>query len=130
RARLPAGHINTAAALSGLGALLTDAGRPAEAEPLLREALVIQINKHGATDQRAAETQRVLGTCLAALGHYDEAEQLLLTSERSLHDANPASFRYVATLRSLVRFYTARRRPADATRFRRLIPVPRASASK
>ena len=53
---------------------------------------------------------------------YDQAEQLLLASEWSLRDANPASFRYVETLRRLVRFYVARHRPIDAARFRRLLP--------
>jgi serine/threonine protein kinase len=124
RARLPPGHINTAATLSGLGALLTDAGRPAEAEPLLREALAIQIDKHGATDQRTAESQRRLGICLGAVGRYGEAEQLFLASEQSLRAANPASFRYPETLRSLVLFYEARHRPADAARFRRLLTPP------
>jgi serine/threonine-protein kinase len=121
RARLPQGHGNTATVLTSLGALLTDVGRAAEAEPMLREALTIRVDKHGAADQRTAETQRELGTCLAALGRYAEAEQLLVASEQSLREANPASFRYIETLRRLVRFYEGRHRPADAGRFRRLL---------
>jgi hypothetical protein len=88
---------------------------------MLREALTIRVDKHGAADQRTAETQRELGTCLAALGRYAEAEQLLVASEQSLREANPASFRYIETLRRLVRFYEGRHRPADAGRFRRLL---------
>lgn len=66
RRQLPAGHPYRAAAATGLGAVLLDAGRPGEAEPYLREGLA-QWEAHGPPDPaRIAETRALLQRALAA----------------------------------------------------------------
>ena len=87
RVALPRDHIYISGSLLALGAIRIDQGRPAEAEPLLRQALARRVEKLGLADRRTARAQRALGLCLAALGHRVEAEGLLLESYRTLSTA-------------------------------------------
>jgi serine/threonine-protein kinase len=82
----PAQPPQLAAALLGLGGLLVDTGRPAEAEPLLREALRLAIAEGGRPGAAAlrGEAQALLGAALVALGRADEGGRLLREGHRGL----------------------------------------------
>jgi len=58
--------------------------RPAEAEPLAREAFDARRSRLPAGDSRVALAESVLGGSLAALRRYPEAEPLLIESHRDL----------------------------------------------
>ena len=62
---VPAGDDRIAPPLRQLGAVLTARGRAAEAEPLLREALSVQLAKPGPDETSVTITERMLGVCLA-----------------------------------------------------------------
>ena len=74
-------------ALHHLGKLLALAGRAAEAEPLLREALAGWQTRYGSDYRRAKNTALALGQCLIALGQTAEARPLLAQGQagRPLH---------------------------------------------
>jgi serine/threonine-protein kinase len=57
-----------------LGELLVERGHPAEAEPLLREALAIRREVFGVEDRRTAEAAAILHRALLALGRRAGAE--------------------------------------------------------
>jgi serine/threonine protein kinase/Tfp pilus assembly protein PilF len=78
--RLAADHANVATALTGLGWVLLDEGRAAEAEALLREAMEIRKKTLPGGHPETAGTESVLGQSLGAQGRYAEAEPLLLGS--------------------------------------------------
>ena len=88
RAVLPDSHPRTAEALTALGAVLTDRGRAAEADSMLREALAIRQGAFPATDLRIAETRQGLGLVLAAEGRPAEAESTLAAGCRAF-DQSP-----------------------------------------
>jgi tetratricopeptide (TPR) repeat protein/predicted Ser/Thr protein kinase len=67
-------------AMLHLGRALVRAGRPGEAEPLLREALLYRMGQFDAGHLQVAEVRQALGLCLAAQQQYPEAERLLLAS--------------------------------------------------
>jgi serine/threonine protein kinase/Tfp pilus assembly protein PilF len=67
RKALPADHPWLADGLVGLGHLLTQAHRAAEAEPLLLEATAILEKRFGAQDWRAVEGREELNACRSAL---------------------------------------------------------------
>ncbi len=66
-----------AAPLLGLGNVLLRRRAPAEAEPLLREALAIRRKKRPAGHWSVVEVENSLAECLAQLGHRDESRALL-----------------------------------------------------
>jgi hypothetical protein len=107
--------------LTDLAVVLVDRKRPAEAEPLLREALSIAAQKFKPSDLRLADTRRVLGVTLASLGENVEAERLLKESYDAIKVHPYGTQRRQASLRSLVAFYEERRRPGDAAAYRRLL---------
>jgi serine/threonine-protein kinase len=65
RQKLPEGHTRIAEALVPLAEVLIAAGRPGEAEPLLREALAIRQAGFGAEDERTQKTARLLATLVS-----------------------------------------------------------------
>jgi Flp pilus assembly protein TadD len=67
----------TVGTLVELGELLTARGRPAEAEPLLREALRQAEQSLPEGHWRLGVVQSVLGACLARRGRDQEARRLL-----------------------------------------------------
>ena len=73
--------------LDNLTSLLQEAGRFAEAEPLLRECL--EILRASLPDDHLSilNTKSILGSTLAALGRRDEAEPLLLESYTGIRSA-------------------------------------------
>jgi serine/threonine-protein kinase len=67
RGTLPAGHPHIAYVLHGYGKFLSARSRTAEAEPLLREALLIRQKVFGAKSGEVVETERALNQCLRAM---------------------------------------------------------------
>ena len=84
---LAAGDPNRGFALTGLGRVLVEAGRPAEAEPYLREALAVRRGGLPADHWFIAATELALGDCLARLGREAEAEPLLARALATLEAA-------------------------------------------
>lgn len=83
RSALGATHPHTLIALFQFGDLLLRQGKPTEAEPHLREFLAVQLR----TDPdgwMAAAARTQLGTALARLARFSEAEPLLLDGYRAL----------------------------------------------
>ncbi|MEO6194337.1 MAG: serine/threonine-protein kinase, partial [Thermoanaerobaculia bacterium] len=66
--------------LRNFASLLVKEGKASEAEAKAREALSIFRAKQPPTPWRVADTESVLGSCLTALGRFEEAEPLLLAS--------------------------------------------------
>ncbi|MCA9803717.1 MAG: tetratricopeptide repeat protein [Cyanobacteria bacterium HKST-UBA02] len=66
--------------LNSLSVVLTELGRPAEAEPLLRRVLVIQEQLLPADSLETARTLSNLSECLRQQGKLDEAEKLIRRS--------------------------------------------------
>jgi hypothetical protein len=82
--------------------------KPAEAEPLYREALRGFEPLLGSTDWYTANCRLELGQTLARLTRFGEAEQQLLTLEQALrHAKRSASEGYRSTLDELIRVYHA-----------------------
>jgi hypothetical protein len=75
--KLPADHADRAGTLAGLGRCLLQVSKPAEAEPLLREALTIRQKKQPDA-WTTFHTQSLLGGSLLAQKKYADAEPLLL----------------------------------------------------
>ena len=102
--------------------MLTASGRAREAEPLLREALAIRMEKLDPGDRLTAKTRLRLGECLARMRRFQEGEALMLQSYRGLsaradwfsqRDAEESA-------RLLAEFYTSRGRAGEAARYRAL----------
>lgn len=70
-------HPNLAADLFALGGLELRSGDPAAAEPLLLEALDIDLLRFGPNHLQTARTQSMLGEALTKLQRFKEAEPLL-----------------------------------------------------
>ena len=64
-------------AVTNLGWILVDAGHPARAEPLLREALVRKRRRLGAQHPEVADMMTMLSWALLPQGRYAESEQLM-----------------------------------------------------
>jgi eukaryotic-like serine/threonine-protein kinase len=93
----------------GLGNLLTDTGRAAEAEPLIESGRDL-LKKMGNDTQ---EADSILGQCLTQLGKYPEAEQLLVRSYKSQLnlDLKSAAREKQETRERLIRLYKAWGKP-------------------
>jgi hypothetical protein len=59
-------------------------GKPEEAEPLLRESLVLRRHTLPPDHWLLATSGSILGECLVQLGEYQKAEKLLLDSYETL----------------------------------------------
>ncbi len=108
----------------GLGRILTDLGRPQEAEPLLREVLAL-FHRLGPEGRGAASARSALAAALIGQGRYDEAERLLLDSLPVLRAKLGDDHRItVRALRRLVTVYESTGRPRDAETYRALLAPP------
>ena len=109
-------HLSTSSAR--LGDVLVRAGRPAEGEPLLRNALAATEKAAPADSPELAEYRRQLGEALTALRRYDEAELLLLGSHdvvnRTFDTHHPESRASAAALAAL---YSAWGKPDQAAKY-------------
>jgi tetratricopeptide (TPR) repeat protein len=83
RRRLAADDLGLAETLTWLGVNLRRQQRFAEAEPLFRESLAIR-EKRGPADWLTSNTRSQLGSTLASLKQYAEAESLLLVAFEEL----------------------------------------------
>jgi tetratricopeptide (TPR) repeat protein len=118
------GHLEDAAALTDLADFLMRQRRPADAEPLFREALTIR-EKRFPDAWKTAQLQSKLGEALTALDRHADAEPLLLAAlpvlERHTRETGglgPPAAR-AATLRRLIRLYDAWGKPERAAEWRK-----------
>ncbi len=77
-------HLLTVALKVNLARLHLARGEPANAEPLLRQALEVYKLKLPEKDWRVGSAESLLGAALTKLGRYDEAEPLLLEAGSAL----------------------------------------------
>jgi serine/threonine protein kinase/tetratricopeptide (TPR) repeat protein len=119
RAGLPPEHRAIGQTLSALGWLRAQSGRAQEGEQLLREALNICSRTWGRDGWLTADAQSRLGGCLTLLKRFDEAEPLLLNSDKKLRAAPgaPPARRHQATER-LVHLYEAWQHKEQAKKWR------------
>ncbi|MGD2108118.1 MAG: serine/threonine-protein kinase [Phycisphaerae bacterium] len=111
------GHPHVANLLYGLGTYHVDTGNYAAAEPLLRGASQIRIDRLSLGDRRIGTTRRDFGLCLTKLGKYEEAEEELLAAFDNLKAANHTSALAV-TVNGLIELYENLNRPDEAERWR------------
>jgi tetratricopeptide (TPR) repeat protein len=112
--------VDRAIFLRNLGEVLTR-HKPAEAEPLAREALSIFQELHSPA-RRTADAESVLGGSLAALGRYAEAEPLLTDGYAQLARASGDLRRQRRqALERLVTLYSAWQKPDRAATYRTLL---------
>ena len=93
-----------AGALIVKGRILIDAGRSADAEPLLRRALALSIVTWGEQHWRTASARSALGLCLLARGRRAEGVRLLAHAGAALERTRGKAFPLVVeTRRALAR---------------------------
>ena len=109
--------------LNEVGRVLTARGKPAEGEPLLREALAIRMEKLEPGDRLTAKSRIRLGECLVRLGRLQEGEALLLEGYRDVSAKDNWLARRDASegARLLAELYAAHGRLAEAARYRALV---------
>jgi serine/threonine protein kinase/tetratricopeptide (TPR) repeat protein len=117
--------VDYAEELIRIGSLLLQQGKPAAAEPILRQALAILEKRPNAGEKLYA--QSLLGTAAADQGQTAEAEQLLIEAYRGMKDLEvnhkgKGSLRWsrqVSALTRLVQLYDATNKPEDAAKWRK-----------
>jgi hypothetical protein len=121
--KLPADHPTRVNVLARLGAVLLQAGRPAEAEPVLRDCLALREKKQP-DDWSTFHTRSLLGGALLAQQKPTEAEPLLLQGYEGLKQraakipaANQA--RVTEALERLLQLAESTGRPAEAAKWRK-----------
>jgi hypothetical protein len=111
-----AGHPYIAYSLVGLGRVLGDREKSAEAEPLLREALGIRQRVLPPAHWAVGQAQTALGESLMRLGRFAEAESLLVSGSGIIRSARgEADPDLVRAMGSLEELYRATGRPAPAS---------------
>jgi tetratricopeptide (TPR) repeat protein len=120
----PAGHWMTANALTELGrGLFLQAHFAAATEPLA-EALEIQHGLRSPRTQLVAWAECWRGASLAGLRRYDEAQPLLLSAERKLHDCPGVPARhYREVVAQLVNLYEAWGKPELVATWRKVLDL-------
>ena len=120
----PADHPDIATRLAALGSLLSDAGRPAEAEPLLRECVTIREKKLPAGHWQAANARSVLGGCLVRQKKFADAEPHLLAGYEGLTKAKDApAKRDAEALDRVIELYEKWGKPEKAEEWRKKRPA-------
>ncbi len=116
-------HPDLAAVLVELGKTSMARHRAREAEPFFREALAIRLKALPPGHWRTAEARGLIGESLFAQGLPTHAESLLLESlhELTADDDWRVNRARQQVLRTLVELEVARRKPADAARYRALL---------
>ena len=116
---MPAGDRQVAYALQALGWALVETGSPDEAEALLREAREIERKLTKPGQWVLPQIESLIGSCMAAQGHYALAEPLLTESQPTLEMAKGISnARKRAAINRVVRLYEAWNKPAKAAEWR------------
>jgi tetratricopeptide (TPR) repeat protein len=115
-------HPDTADALHVLGLIALAQGKPAEAEPYLKQADQIVSAARAPVPLDVADKQGALGECLLALGQNDLAEPLLTGSFNTLVQARgEKSRRTLEAARRLIDLYDATNRREKANELRLLL---------
>ena len=125
RKKLPPDSPLTAYPLLGLGKVLVDRDKPADAEPLLREALAISTSTRPKGHWRIALGPSVLGECLTALGMFEEAEDLLLRSHDELVGSRGKdNLQTIAARERIIALFTKWNNPKEADAWRDASQAP------
>jgi serine/threonine protein kinase/tetratricopeptide (TPR) repeat protein len=104
--------------LRNLASVLVAEGKAVEAEAKAREALSIFRAKQP-NFWRVADTESVLGSCLTALGRFEEAERLLLASYPALESDKGDGAKHAEEARQrIVELYTKWGRPERVAEYR------------
>jgi eukaryotic-like serine/threonine-protein kinase len=112
-------HPDLAPALVGLARLLIERGEAQEAESMLREGLEIQHAVLLPDCWQIDEAESVLGSCLAMLKRFEEAEPILLQSYAALKAKRPANDRRIEQARKrLLNLYLTWKKPDKAAHYR------------
>jgi len=99
---------------------LDDRKDPEQAEPLLRQSLGIYRQADPPDDWSVARLEVLLGTALARLHRFEEAERLLLSGHKTLQSLEPESKESVkVSAKRLAELYDAWGRPKEAEHFRK-----------
>jgi tetratricopeptide (TPR) repeat protein len=127
-----AGHPSLASVLAQLGLCLLQAGKPAEAGPVLRECLEIRL-KHQPEDWLVFNTQSLLGGSLLLQKKYAEAEKLLVDgyegmSQRRSRIPPQEEKRLLESLERLVQLYEATKQNDKAESWRKVLNEMRKKA--
>ena len=119
---VPEERIRRSTTLLAYGRLLREAGEPARAETLAREALHLREIVLDPDHWGVAEARAEVGAALAAQERFAEAEPLLVRGYRALEEHFGAGNHRVRRVeRDLAGLYAASGRPAEATRYRGLL---------
>ncbi|MEJ2080094.1 MAG: serine/threonine-protein kinase, partial [Acidobacteriota bacterium] len=121
RERLPPRHPAIADSLTDLARLRLKQGDAREAESMLREALEIRRHSYSKTDRRTAQTENLLGACLAAERRDREAEPLLVGGLAVLERQSPRRRETRRALERVIDFYRQRGASAQVVRYSRLL---------
>ncbi len=113
------GHPDNADSLHLLGEILIARDDLVGAEDRLRKALEMRENETSKVRSRVAETQSVLGGCLAAEGCYEEAEPLLVESLPIVRERWGEQQKHtLAALDRIISLYEAWGKPQKAAEYR------------
>ena len=106
-----------------IGRDLVRRGKPAQAEPLLREALGDLLQESDIDPAWIADIRSELGACLVQLRRYAEAEELLYQAYQTYGPAGEAPAQVMArlTLNRLIELYLALDWPDEVARHRQLL---------
>jgi serine/threonine protein kinase len=132
--KLPADHPATAGTLVRLGLCLLNAGKPAEAEPVLRNGLAIRQKKqpdHWTT----FNAQSLLGASLLGQHHYADAEPLLQQGYEGMMARDKVipsqgKIRLTEALERLVQLYDAWGKPEQAATWRKKLDQAKSPAKE
>ena len=112
-------HPDLGLSVGNLGFVLMKAGRPASAEPELRQALEIMLASVGDSHRHTGNAHRALGECLTELGRYKDAEPHVLAGYNVNREAlGPDHSRTRTAAQRAVILYEKWGKPAEADRYR------------
>ncbi len=115
--KLPKGHTYAGVHVA-LGMSVNKAGRPREAEPLLREGLAVRLQKTPRQSNYVAIALGGLGECLLKQKRFAEGEPLLVESYQTLKNLHvPQSPVLKEARERLVSLYAGWGKPAESARF-------------
>jgi serine/threonine-protein kinase len=118
----PDGHFDIARGLNGLAGALADQGKHAAAADAYREALSIYQTLYDPNHDTVVQVQGALGASLTAMGHFEEAEPLLLQHYETLTASKGADHADThAAIERLAALYAAWERSGQAASYRALL---------
>jgi serine/threonine-protein kinase len=115
--------------LLNLGQVLRDQDKHDEALPFFEEAARTRTASVGEKHVVAAQSNALLGQCLAKLGRYEEGEKLLLGAYEVL-DSNEDSRFIPIALSALIELYGAWEKPEEAQKYSDLLSAREAGESE